>query len=343
MKKIVFFFALVALAIALFWTLFPKRATRLPMRQITALSTNPPGTGLATNPIAFQSKIITNTGTNLSANEILEEYHKGNIKKGQAMQQIFLSQNKNLDLYGRVIDQYGQPVAGAKIQGNVVVRRGFMQQSDEVHFTQTDEGGNFSFLGFNGTGLGIWPQKVGYFYNLKLPSKRPDDYNPNPDNPVIFTMWKLHGPEQLVSSSLDAKIPFDGTPTRFDIATGRQSANGDLQITLIRSPLAVQRGRDIFNWTVGIEILGGGVLPQNDPYPYWAPENGYQPLYEFDMSSNNLPWSSSLDCGFYIKNARGQYGVMQAKVYAALTPARVQFNFTFNPSGSQNLEPAIQQ
>lgn len=172
--------------------------------------------------------------------------------------------------------------------------------------------------------------------------KAPDGGVSNPSDRVILTMWKLHGAEPLVGSSLDAKIPHNGTPTRFDIATGKQSADVDLQITLIRSPLEVQRGKDIFNWTVKIEILGGGLLPENDPYPYWVPENGYQPSFEFNISSNSVPWSSSFEDNFYIKNAHGQYGRMQAKIYAALTPARIQFNFTVNPSGSQNLEPPIE-
>ena len=340
MRKSTFILGLLFLVMVFGWLYFFKWKSKKASQTSIPVPTNVAAQVAAANSATNQQQSpITNTPSEL---EILNQYQQGTINKGQTLQQLAVAKNHNLDIYGRVIDQYGQPVVGAKIQGDVVVRLGFMQQNDTVHLTQTDEGGNFSFLGFNGTGLGIWPQKVGYFYNLKLPSKRPDNYTPNPDNPVVFTMWKLHGPEQLVSSSLDAKIPFDGTPARFDIASGQQSANGDLQITLIRSPLAVQRGRDIFNWTVGIEILGGGVLPQNDPYPYWAPENGYQPSYEFDMSSNNLPWSSSLDCDFYIKNAHGQYGVMEAKVYTALTPARIQFNFTLNPSGSQNLEPASQ-
>jgi hypothetical protein len=89
---------------------------------------------------------------------------------------------------------------------------------------------------------------------------------------------------------------------------------------------------------ITFEILGGGIYLENDPYPYWAPGNGYQSSFESNMSSNNVPWSSSFQGNFYIKNARGQCGRMRANVYAALTPARNQFDFTINPSGSRNLE-----
>ena len=46
---------------------------------------------------------------------------------------------------------------------------------------------------------------------------------------------------------------------------------------------------------------------------------------------------------FYIRTSNGKYARMQANVYTALTPVRIQLNFTLNPSGSQNLEPSMEQ
>jgi hypothetical protein len=109
---------------------------------------------------------------------------------------------------------------------------------------------------------------------------------------------------------------------------------------LVRSPLEVRRGKDKFDWTVKVEMLNGGLVKENDPYPYWAPENGYQPAFEFNVSSNNVPWHSTLDEKFYIKTSQGKYGRMQFGISSALTPARIEIDFTINPSGSQNLEPA---
>jgi hypothetical protein len=296
----------------------------------------------AANPVKNQQPPpITNTNKP-DKQEILKQYRQGTISKAQAMQQLALAKNHNLDLYGKVIDQNGEPVAGARIQGDVVVNMGFMQQSDEVHFAKTDDGGNFRFLGFNGSGLGIWPQKAGYFYNLKLPSRRPDNYTPNPSDPVVFTMWKLRGAEPLTNYTIDSKIPSAGTPVAFDIASQKTDPNGDFRVSLVRSPLLVRRSGEGFDWNLKIEMLRGGLEAENDLYPYWAPEDGYNSSFAFDMSSNNVPWYSHLVRDFYIRNAAGQYGLMHANVYTALTPARIQLNFTFNPSGSQNLEPVSQ-
>jgi len=87
-----------------------------------------------------------------------------------------------------------------------------------------------------------------------------------------------------------------------------KTQNGDLQITLLRSPLQIRRDRDTFDWKVKIELHNGGLIEENDPYPNWAPENGYQQLIEASMSSNNIPWSAEMNRNFYFKNAQGQFG-----------------------------------
>jgi hypothetical protein len=342
MKNSKFLLTLLLLAVVFGWLFFFKWKAKKSGPINVPISTNATVQIAAISPATNQQPFAVANTNKPDKEEILKQYHQGMISQAQAMQQLALAQNQNLDLYGKVIDQYGQPVSGAKIQGDVVISEGFMHQRDEVHLTQTDEGGNFSYLGFNGSGLGIWPQKAGYFYNLKLPSKRPSNYNPDPNNPVIFTIWKLRGAEPLISYSIDSKIPFDGTPVTFDIASQKIDNNGDFRVSLKRSPLMVRRSGEGFDWNLKVEMIHGGLEGENDPYPYWAPDNGYNSFFIIDMSSNNVAWYSHVTEDFYIKNAAGQYGLMHANIYTALTPVRVQFDFTFNPSGSQNLEPASQ-
>lgn len=341
MRKSKFIPALLILVIVFGWLFFFKwKANRASPTNVPA-PTNTAAQITATNQQPFP---VTNTNK-LDEQEIIKQYRQGTISKGQAMQQLALAKNLNLDLYGRVIDQYGQPVVGAKIQGDVVIRLGFMQQRDDVHFTQTDESGNFSFLGFNGTGLGIWPQKAGYFYNLKLPSRRPDNYSPNPDNPVIFTMWKLRGAEPLVDQQIKTNIPYVGTSVAFNMLTGKEDPNGDLRISLSRFPLTIAPGlMHPYDWQFKLEVVGGGLLQEDDPYPYWAPENGYEPAVEFTMNSNSIPWSDELNQSFYFKNNDGQYGMMHVDLNTSSKHPEtgIDIQMLINPSGSQNLEPASQ-
>jgi hypothetical protein len=153
-------------------------------------------------------------------------------------------------------------------------------------------------------------------------------------------MWKLRGAERLIGQSIGAKIPYDGTPATFDMTTGKENATGDLRITLTRTPLSVKRSGQGFDWAVKIEMLRGGLMVESDPYPYWAPQGGYKTSFDYNISSNALPWYSTISQDFYIQNAQGQYGRMRASVYSAVTPARFECNFLVNPSGSQNLEPS---
>jgi len=56
--------------------------------------------------------------------------------------ETMMLRNKNsLDIYGRVIDQYGQPVVGAIIRGDSTLITGYMKNTVETHFAETDTDG----------------------------------------------------------------------------------------------------------------------------------------------------------------------------------------------------------
>lgn len=246
---------------------------------------------------------------------------------------------KSLDIYGVVIDQNGEPVAGAKIRGAIGYNNGPVSSSGVFRYTESDSQGRFNFQGIHGAGIGIWPTKDGYYYNPKLPSTtRPDDLLPDPNNPIVFKMWKLRGKEPLVSSSMQFTIPFDGTTTALDLVAQKQDANGEVRVVMVRSPSQVKRSGQKFDWNIKIEMVQGGVMAIGDAYPYWAPENGYVPSFQLNVSSNDVPWRSTMTQDFYIKNSQGHFGRLRIIVHAALTPVRIKFDFWLNQSGSQNLE-----
>ena len=278
--------------------------------------------------------------------DIDARYKQGLISKDEAIAEPYNNQFKQpRSFYGKIIDQYGQPVVGVQVTGSIEVLNGLGNElQTQTYNTQSDSEGLFAFTGKTGAPINVVVKKEGYIMGGRGDVYHgPPGEKTTPDDRAVLTMWKLHVPEPLLSYNIDSQVPYDGTPITFDIATGKQTSDGELRVTLTRSPLDVRRGRDIFDWTIRTEIIGGGLITENDPYPYWARENGYVPLFEFSMGSNNIPWHSTITQNFYIKTARGQYGRMQASVYSALTPARIQFGFTINPSGSQNLEPATEK
>ena len=247
---------------------------------------------------------------------------------------------KSLDIYGKVVDQYGDPVVAAKVEGSILLNVSLVKSGGETHFTQTDSQGFFNFLGIHGVKIGVLPQKDGYYYNPKLSSQRPPNYSPDPNNPVVFPMWKIRGTEPLVRSAINADLSPEGKTVILDTTTGKQTPDGDLRITFFRFPLEIKPGLvHPYDWRFKIEMVNGGLAQESDPYPYWAPESGYQALFGFEMNSNSNPWQNQFEQNFYIKNSNGRYGLMKFLVYSASKQPQVQINFTINPSGSQNLEP----
>ena len=257
------------------------------------------------------------------------------------MQLSIRSENwKSLDIYGKVLDQYGNPVSNATVRGAIGLNISMVESGGKFIYTQTDVKGCFHFLHIHGAGIGIWPQKSGYYYNLKIPWQRPSNYEPDPASPIVFRMWKIRGAEPLVNSGIDSKLTKDETAQGFDIESGNKSDDGDFKISFHRAPDENKPGLvHPFDWRFKIEIPNGGLMPENDPYPFWAPDAGYQPSFELAVSSNSPSWQSQYSQSFYIKTASGKYGVLQFDISSAYRPPHFHANFILNPSGSQNLEP----
>jgi len=300
-----------------------------------------------TSPTSNPAKNITSQSvpnlsnpTNLA--EAYKAYDRGLIDKDQLRRLIITERSKqSLDFYGKVIDQYGQAVVGAKVKGDVELDPGTGYGKSETYYTETDAEGRFSFIGLHGLGLGIWPQKQGYDYDLKLPSRRPDNYQPDLNNPVFFTMWKLKGAEPMVHSQIEVGIPCDGTQRKFDLLTGHRVENGgDLTVSFSRDPVNIVRGKH-FDWKLVLDVPQGGLFEITDLYPNEAPAEGYHPDVVIDMPADTNGWSSSFRESYYLESRDGK---VFGRVTVHLTgdyeppPAHFEIDAYLNPGGSHNLE-----
>jgi hypothetical protein len=259
------------------------------------------------------------------------------------MEAFMSAQNaRSLDFYGKVIDQHGDPVAGVKITAAVGRIVSLTESGGEKFYAETDSAGKFSFVGIHGSGVGYLLSKDGYTFSQRQPaSSRPKDYVPDLDNPMVFHMWKLQGAEPMVHTAFDSRVSYDGQTTAFDLIAGRKANGGDLRITLTRNPLQVRRGVDRFDWTVQIQMAGGGLVETSDLYPYEAPESGYQPTFDLSVAKDAPSWTQRLTKTFYVQNAKGNYG----RVTIDLTTdserpqgTGIAIETWLNPSGSRDLE-----
>jgi hypothetical protein len=334
-KKAIVLFIIAAGAILVFFSLrHTEEKTSMPKAESIAKMTN---TDVPNPPPASLPESVSN---NMQSTEVVNTSSAPFLIMGKTPQQMIAEKNsRSQDFYGKAVDQYGQPVPDVEVSGTLIIEtdEGF---NTEPHTTKTDLDGLFEFTGLHGADLNVKAKKDGYKLGDRGEGYQgPTDGKSSPGNRAIFTMWKLRGAEPLISSSIDVKIPHDGSSVTFDIARGIQSPNGDFQVTLSQYPLEVQKGWERFDWSVKVEILKGGLVEENDAYPFLAPADGYQPSFEFNESTNTVKWLGGLQRKFYIKTAQGQYGLMQFKVFPGRSPTGLEVNFTINPSGSQNLEP----
>ena len=107
---------------------------------------------------AYVSNLIATT----SLSDLFKAYERGLIGKGVMMQAMLMAQNRQpLDFYGKVIDQNGEPVVGATVEGGILLNKDFVHSASEAHYTITDSSGLFHFLGVHGVKMGIRPKKDG--------------------------------------------------------------------------------------------------------------------------------------------------------------------------------------
>ena len=251
---------------------------------------------------------------------------------------------KSLDFYGKVIDQNGQPVVGAKVQGYVMTEVGFDRTKETPHVTQTDGEGNFEFLGLHGESLGVGPEKEGYEYIQRGNGNWTEDYKASSDNRVIFHMWKNKGAEPMLHTEKDSRLPYDNQTASFNLRTGAKSDTGDLRVTLSRTPSQVTRGGPPFDWSVQLAIDSGGLVAINDLYPNLAPDTGYQPLLQFSQSKEDPHWLHNLTKSFYVHLKDGTYGRITFDIVADSdrpdihAGSGISIESFINPSGSRNLE-----
>jgi hypothetical protein len=117
------------------------------------------------------------------------------------------------------------------ISAIIMTDAGPTASKEEGHTTQSDSAGLFQFTGLHGASLGVAVSKLGYEWGARGEGyQAPVGGKSSPDNRAILTMWKLHGPEPLNHSAIEVKIPHDGTIVAFDIASGKQSPNGNLRV-----------------------------------------------------------------------------------------------------------------
>lgn len=266
-----------------------------------------------------------------------------------------------IEFYGRVVDQFGEPVAGAEVVYSVNSAPGF--GGPGRYTATTDDDGRFAVSGVRGIKILILEaKKPGYAINalgrFRMHSKNPAELvsTYTPDNPYVIHAWKLPKAADVWSASHSkVKLIPDGRPysvtfadRRASIEEGR-SDKAHLWISMTAEPdeKLYRQG----NWSIVIEAVDGGVQPTEDVLMYEAPEAGYSRRWERSYSMGEADYESVIRRQefYFVAHNKGVYGRLIMDIYPFTYRSRTQLdkgiandssiylNYTVNPHGSRNL------
>ncbi len=350
-RRLILWFGVAVLVVLALVIWFAKKPAETSLPTVAETNTAPPSSTAraATTP---QHKVNTNApaasvaaaGANIPASPQQD-------KKEQMRDGLAALNDVSIVFYGKLEDQFGNPVAGAEITGSTIVYNGTVAGGQRVVAT-SDANGFFQLKAGNGESLGLMPRKSGYVLAttntaFKYSGFYPDSRHvPDPDNPVVIKMWKLQGAESLVGINQRFKYHFTDAPVNFDLLTGKiVPTGGDIKVTVSRSPGIVSE-RTLQDWSVQIEVVDGGLIETSMAdarVAYMAPDNGYQPSAMFIMSTNAPnKWFGGFDQMFFVQSRGGQ---VFSKVFVSMSvntnpddPMSVTFRGVANANGSRNWE-----
>jgi hypothetical protein len=252
-----------------------------------------------------------------------------------------------INFYGKVVDQYGDPVPSA------VVRLGVNNKVSggrPAQYTRTtDTAGTFSIVGIGGLTLTVEVSKPGYRVNPPVYGKTTSSglfeyglsshgpHQSSKDAPTIFTLYKIGAVEPLVKNGeKNYRMARDGSPLpiSLDLQGGHQVILRCWNQELLRT--TPQREYD---WSFEISVPAGGLIPRKDAFGFEAPADGYVPSDTVTMSTSlGNQWRSFVERSYFLRFDDGTFARAKLDMHAAGDHFVVWESFLNPTSGSRNLE-----
>jgi hypothetical protein len=245
-----------------------------------------------------------------------------------------------ISFYGKVVDQNGEPVPGAKVYYGAADK--YFGNSSKYSGI-SDANGLFSITGIRGAGLFVGVAKEGY-----AGTKRSGDsfgYGiprgsapPTAENPAIFVLRKkAEGEPLIVLKHRSYEIPKNGVPVEIGLSSGKKVRAGEGNVRVESWVDDKDPSRRQFNWKCRISVPDGGLLERKDDSLFEAPADGYQPQDEMGESARDERWSGSRSKDYFVKTGSG-YGLVRFEMLADRRNNAFVIEAYLNPSGSRNVE-----
>jgi len=279
-------------------------------------------------------------------------------------------ENVDIHFHGKVIDQHGNPVDGAKVSFSVLAenenlilmslqlgRENTPLTVSEKMEVYSDSNGLFQIGDIRGTSVSIDAiEKAGYLFKTKqyftYSKRQPDSLQQAPaQRPAIFELWKQGEAQALVRVQFSLRFQknkHNEPKTVHLVAYPKNPAfneKGDFNVMVYnqgvgRKPVSNLPIRETYDWWVIIESVSGGIQATRDTWLYDAPEENYRKSLRIEAKSGDPDWSSSVDKVKVYFKTHEVYGSAQIRIgtYPDGSVIVLFDNALINPTGSRNLE-----
>lgn len=280
-------------------------------------------------------------------------------QRRQAINTWEQAREKEVEFWGRVIDQNDEPVPGVSVTATITTHQipsaDVKPQPTPIYSVSSDSSGLFHFKGRAGRGFTIETmKKTGYVLPPALQNRTnnlfwynydqldPKGFKADGDSPVLFRMWKIGLPDKLIAGEGFYGIVPDGRIYSIDLLSKAKlegTSGGDLRVR-IRRPESINLGDRGYDWSFEIEGQGGGLILTQDEFMYSAPANGYQSAYGLKFTANDEHWTDQVERRFFLQSRDGKvYARLVVEVFANYRDKAVfSVKYFANPNGSRNLE-----
>ncbi len=267
------------------------------------------------------------------------------------------SSNADIEFHGKVIDQDGEPIAGATITIEVVtyveslkaqLKNGGDVFETTTHVIKSDADGRIYLGACKGRMLEIQNlSKEGYLCpveNLeslgydKILRNKP---LPTRDKPMILKLYRrsLNG-VTLTPREVVIYLSSDNTETAVDLVKGevRSVTTTDMTVSMWADTFVPGKKYD---WTVTVNCRDGGIVVADDDVGmYEAPADGYTSSVTWNFESESATWSPRIDRQIYLK---GRGGSLYAAIRLTLRTfhtgrGTIEIHYVYNTNGSRILE-----
>ncbi len=261
-----------------------------------------------------------------------------------------------IELYGKVVNQHGNPVAGATIRLSPVDRP-FADQSNSKLTLVSDAAGKFSVKGKEGFAMGVSVSKEGYMTLPPLdgPSssamisyggegKTGKRYS-KPATPLVLTLHEI-GPVDPIFyvERTNRKLPVDGTVRAIALDSEKGLGEHKIEFRFKSDWSKLPKDNEVnskrYDWSLEARIPGGGFIESDSDYKFEAPENGYQESIKIEYTAT-MPqgqWEYYAHRRYFVKFSDGSYGRIRFSIDASTDSAPLNMTSWLNlKPGSRSL------